>query len=65
MHVHVGLCTNDQNVFPGECGTNNGGCDHICVYTAASQETSCLCPFGYIRETDDTCSKRKFFIPPV
>ncbi|XP_011664249.2 low-density lipoprotein receptor-related protein 1 isoform X2 [Strongylocentrotus purpuratus] len=45
------------------CGTNNGGCSHLCVIAAGGNDFTCLCPDNYVLENGvcvERCSDRQF-----
>lgn len=46
-------CGTDQ---PGGCGTNNGGCDHLCIQT--DRGSRCMCRTGFQLKEDGKGEKR-------
>ncbi|XP_072180900.1 low-density lipoprotein receptor-related protein 2-like [Diadema setosum] len=50
------------------CGTDNGGCSHLCVIAAGGGASACLCPDNYEMQADgrtctESCIGRQFHCP--
>ncbi|KAL3841911.1 hypothetical protein ACJMK2_020000 [Sinanodonta woodiana] len=47
-----------QKSGPNPCGTNNGGCSHLCLMSPSKPNFSCACPTGVKLQADGkTCAK--------
>ncbi|KAG8510408.1 Low-density lipoprotein receptor-related protein 2 [Galemys pyrenaicus] len=46
-----------QPIVNNPCGTNNGGCSHLCLIKAGGKGFTCECPdnFYTLQQGDDTC----------
>ncbi|KAK3083345.1 hypothetical protein FSP39_020255 [Pinctada imbricata] len=47
------------------CGTNNGGCSHLCLISPGGQNFTCACPNDFLLSQDGTtcvanCTKKQF-----
>ncbi|UYV74687.1 LRP4 [Cordylochernes scorpioides] len=48
-----GRTLNDAGPLESPCGTDNGGCSHLCLRNSTGP--SCACPTGILRRTSLTC----------
>lgn len=56
MDIHAYMASR-QSASPNPCGSNNGGCSHLCLMSPAEPRYKCACPTG-VRLTSDwkTCA---------
>ncbi|XP_069108702.1 low-density lipoprotein receptor-related protein 2-like isoform X5 [Argopecten irradians] len=53
MHIYHPL---RQKEGPNPCGTNNGGCSHLCLIAPGGRDFSCKCPDNFLMAPDQqTC----------
>lgn len=54
-----------QPSYPNPCGTNNGGCSHLCLIAPGSERGTCSCPDQFIlledgKSCEANCTARQF-----
>ncbi|XP_071498009.1 low-density lipoprotein receptor-related protein 6-like [Diadema antillarum] len=57
MDIHVFSQDRQSPEYSNPCGTNNGGCSHLCLLAPTRQGYSCACPTGVrLLEDELTCA---------
>ncbi len=63
MDIHVYDERRQRQTRPSPCGSNNGGCSHLCLMAPEPPNFACACPTGVKLKSDGlTCNDGKFMI---